>query len=120
MRLLINGQEIELSEKTVVSQTLQVNDIVNLSNRQANYTNSFNLPRTAKNIRAFENLGIIGNNSNTPYQRNECYLYADSGECLVYKGWAVIKNTTKTFNVNIYDGNIDLYKAIENTTIGAS
>ena len=62
-------------------------------------------------------LGIIGNNSNIPYQKNEAYLYDDTGFCLVYKGWAVINETSKDFKCNIFDGVIDFYKAIENKTL---
>jgi hypothetical protein len=37
---------------------------------------------------------------------------------MVYKGWAVIQSTDKEYKINIYDGNIDLYKAIENKSLG--
>jgi hypothetical protein len=116
MRLYILGQEIEIKD-TQIAQTKQANDILSLSTRQTNYTNSFSIPRTAKNIRTLKDLGIIGNNSNIPYQKNEAYLYADSGECLVYKGWAIFSDTSDTFKCNIYDGNLEIYKAIENKTL---
>jgi hypothetical protein len=118
MRLIINGIDIELTEKQNISRTLQVNDIVSLSNRQSNYTNTFTIKRTAKNERTFELLGVIGAVTNLPYQRNECYLYTDDGECLIYKGWAVIQSTDTDYKINVYDGNIDLYKAIENKNLG--
>ena len=117
MRLIINGFEIELSDKTNIAQTLQVNDIATFSNRQANYTNTLTIPRTAKNIKTFANLGIVGASSATPYQRNETYYYSDSGECLVYNGWSVINSTDEDYKISIIDGNVDLYKAIENTTL---
>lgn len=118
-KLLINSIEIELQPSKPIARTLQVNDIATLNNRQANFTATFSIPKTAKNQKAFSLLGIIGANSNIPYQKNECYYYSDSGECLVYKGWAVISATAKDYKCNIYDGNIDLYKAIENTTLNA-
>jgi hypothetical protein len=118
MRLIIQGQDIELQENQTISRTLQVNDIISLSNRQANYTNTFTIKRTPKNERAFELLGIVGATSILPYQRNECYLYTHDGECLIYKGWAVIQSTDTDYKINVYDGNIDLYKAIENKNLG--
>jgi hypothetical protein len=118
-KLLINSIEIELQPSKPIARTLQVNDIATLNNRQANFTATFSIPKTAKNQKAFSLLGIVGTNSNIPYQKNECYYYSDSGECLVYKGWAVISATAKDYKCNIYDGNIDLYKAIENTTLNA-
>ena len=118
MRLIINGIDIELTDKQVIARTLQVNDILTLSNRQTNYTNTFSIKRTPKNQRTFDLLGVVGSNSTLPYQKNECYLYTDDGECMVYKGWAVIQSTDKDYKINIYDGNIDLYKAIENQNLG--
>lgn len=117
MRLFILGQEIELKDEGRVAQTKQVNDILSLSTRQTNYTNSFSIPRTAKNIRTFEGLGIIGNDSNVPYQKNVASLFSDSGECFVFEGWAIITETAKDFKCNIYDGNLEIYKAIENKTL---
>jgi hypothetical protein len=117
MRLIINGYDIELNPNAVIARTLQVNDIGSVSTRQASYTNTFNLPKTANNTKAFQMLGIVGNNSNIPYQKNECYLYSDSGESIVYKGWALITETSKEFKCNIYDGVVDLYKSIENKSL---
>lgn len=118
-RLIINNIQIELEPSKPIARTLQVNDIASLNNRQANFTPTFSIPRTAKNIRAFAMLGIVGNTSNIPYQRNEAYYYAENGECLIYKGWAVITATDKEFKCNLYDGAIDFYKAIENDTLAS-
>jgi hypothetical protein len=117
MRLIINGIDIELTESQKISRTLQVNDILTLSNRQTNYTNTFSIKKTDKNKQTFDMLGVVGATSFLPYQKNECYLYTDDGECMVYKGWAVIQSTDKEYKINIYDGNIDLYKAIENKSL---
>lgn len=118
MRLIINGFDIELTESQKISRTLQVNDILTLSNRQSNYTNTFSIKKTDVNKQIFQYLGVVGSTSILPYRKNECYLYTDDGECLVYKGWAVIQSTDKDYKINIYDGNIDLYKAIENKSLG--
>lgn len=117
MRLIINGVDIELSPNVNIAKTLQVNDIGSVSTRQANYTSTFSIPKTANNVKALNFLSIEGNVSNVPYQKNEAYLYSDSGECLVYKGWAVISETSNSFKCNIYDGIVDLYKRIENKTL---
>lgn len=117
MKLFINSFEIELEPNVVIAKTLQVNDIGSVETRQSSYTNTFNIPKTSKNTKALNMLGIVGNDSNIPYQKNECYLYSDSGECIVYKGWADITETSSTYMCNIYDGIIDLYKAIDNKTL---
>jgi hypothetical protein len=118
MILYIAGRKIELSEKTKVAQTKQANDLISLNTRQTNYTNRFKIPLTSSNKKAMAFLGIVGSTSQLPYQRNEAYLYSESGECFIYNGFAVIKSTNqKEYDVNIYDGNIDIYKSIENKNL---
>lgn len=115
--LYINGQQVDIEPGQVIAQTKQVNDLNSLSNRQANYTNTFRLPMTARNIKIMQYLSIPGNASNIPYQKNECSLYSESGECFVYKGWANITQTSDYYEAHIIDGITDLYKRIENTTL---
>jgi hypothetical protein len=117
--LYINGQQADLAPGTVIAQTRQVNDLSSLENRQAGYTNKFSLPKTAHNMRLMQHLTLPGNPSSIPYQKNECSLYSASGECFVYKGWAVITDGGDDFDAVIYDGIIDLYKAIEGLNLSA-
>lgn len=114
MRLIINNQEIELDQKTRIIQTKQNNDIASIETRQTHFTDQFDIPKTAHNIKAFDFLGMVGNTSNTPYQKNECHLYSDAGDCLIYSGWANITETTNVYKCHIYDGILEIYKAIEN------
>ena len=65
-------------------------------------------------MRAFDSLGVVGNTSNIPYTLNETFLYSDSGEAFVYKGRAVVRVTSNTYDVTIYDGNVDIYADMEN------
>lgn len=114
MRLIIGGQNIELSTKSKVAQTKQVNNLGSLNNRQAGFTNKFKIPLTDSNVKAMGLLGVVGNTSNVPYQLNKAYLYADSGESFIYNGFAVVKATSGYYDITVYDGNISIYKAIEN------
>jgi hypothetical protein len=116
--LYINGQLADLDAGQVISQTKQVNDLNSLENRQANYTNKFNLPKTANNVRIMNFLTVPGNQSDIPYTQNSCSLYSETGECFVYNGWAVVTDGGDSYEAVVYDGIIDLYKKIENTTLG--
>ena len=116
--LYINGQLTDLDAGQIIAQTKQVNDLNSLDNRQASYTNKFKLPKTATNVKIMDYLTVTGNNSNIPYQKNECSLFSATGECFVYKGWAVITDAGNDYEAVIYDGIIDLYKAIENISLG--
>ncbi|MDV6169545.1 hypothetical protein R1T16_14005 [Flavobacterium sp. DG1-102-2] len=117
--LYINGQQADLSAGQVIAQTKQVNDLNSLENRQAGYTNKFKLPKTANNLRIMNFLTVTGNDSAVPYQKNECSLYSDTGECFVYNGWAVITDGGDDYEAVIYDGIIDFYKKIEGQTLAS-
>lgn len=117
--LYINGQLTDLDAGQVIAQTKQVNDLNSLENRQTSYTNKFKLPKTANNILIMDFLTLAGNKSNIPYQKNECSLYSDNGECFVYKGWAIITDGGDNYEVVVYDGIIDLYKMIENVSLAS-
>jgi hypothetical protein len=115
--LFINGKQMDLEPNAVIAQTKQVNDVNRLENRQSNYTNTFSLPKTAHNVKVLDYMTIPGNTSSVPYIKNECSLYSSTGECFVYKGWAVVTDAGKTYSVAIVDGIVDLYKAIENKNL---
>lgn len=114
-RLYFNGQLLDLSPATAVAKTLQVNDIASLDSRQASFTRSIDVPKTPNNIKIFDYLGIVGNDSNIPYQKNTANYYIGN-ECIIYEGFATLTETTTVFKLNIYDGIIDFYKSIENKT----
>lgn len=115
--LYINDSLLDTDKNTLIAQTKQVNDLNSLDNRQANITNSFKIPKTSNNLKVLGYMTIYGNMSRIPYQKNECSLYSDSGECFVYKGWALITDSGDSFNMAVYDGIIDLYKAVENKSL---
>lgn len=117
LKLYINGQLVDLEAGQVIAQTKQVNDLNSIDNRDANFTNTFKLPKTANNIRIMDFMSLVGNTSRVPYKKNICSLYSYTGECFIYNGWAVIKDAGKNYEVVVIDGIIDLYKKIENMNL---
>lgn len=111
-----NGSIIDISDVKPIAYIKQVNDIARLDTRNTNFTHKFVCPFTSTNKAIFENVFFVGNNSNIPYLKNEFYLLdTDSNTYLIYKGFAVLSGTTnKGYEINVYDGIIDFYKAIEN------
>jgi len=115
----INDQLIEISDSKEIVYNKQCNDISELANRQSNFTYKFNAPLTANNKRALGFVGSVGNGSNIPYQKNNVQVIdSDTGLHLIKSGWAVINETNKNYEINTYDGVIDLFKAIEGKTFG--
>lgn len=113
--LWLDGHRIDLPSKTV-SQTLQINDLAELKNRQANYTNRFKVSMTPNNTKVFQYLGITGNTSRKPYEKISAKLVIDGIE-LISSGYAQVKDTNKNYEVVIYDGNISLYEELKGKRI---
>jgi hypothetical protein len=114
--LYINSVQIDLKEAREISLSKQVDDIAVLSTRQTNFSKQLKIKNTAANEKALGYLGVVGNSSNTPYTKNDADLLdAESGEFIIYKGWAVILSRDEEYyTIAIYDGMIDFYKAIDN------
>lgn len=125
MRLWINKIEIELKVSSPLAINKQLNNIVTgLGTRQSTFTNTVSAPKTASNVRAFNYLGTVGNRSRAPYEKAEAmYQDEDTGDWIIYKGWANAVETTTDYRIFIYEGIIDFFKLIENkslTDIGIS
>jgi hypothetical protein len=115
----INGNEIDVDNKKPISYNKQVNSLARLDNRQTSYSNTFTAPLIAKNLLAMQNVYLVGNNSNLPYQRNRIdVIDADTCLHLILNGIANVKLTQdKGYEIYTYDGIIDFYRAIENITL---
>ena len=114
--LFLNSQLVDLEGMSEIKLTKQVNDIANLSTRQTNFSKQLKIRRTAVNEIILEYLGTVGSDTNIPYRKIDADLMdADSGDFLVYKGWAIILSRDESFyQIAIYDGIIDWYKAMDN------
>lgn len=108
--LFLDGHEMDVTPRTV-AQTLQINELGELQDRQANYTNRIKLPDTPKNQQNLDHLGIVGNVSRAPYRRVPC-KYKVEGIELIQEGYAQIKRTGGKIDVVVYAGNVSLFEAI--------
>lgn len=118
IQLYLNNQELDIYDNQSVNYTIQVNDLADVSSVNSSVTSSFSLPKTKNNINYLNSLSIIGDNSNKPYVKNNSRLSYDYIE-LISKGWLKINNSdSDNYNVNIENGIIDFFKAIEGKSIG--
>lgn len=115
----IEGQSLDVCEKTNIKHTMQVNDVAEVKDRQASLTDSFDVPKTPKNVRIFKGLGIHSNTSKIPYQKPNALLKVDGFDFLV-DAWLNVKETDNDYKIYIYSGIIEFFKKFENATIGGS
>ena len=112
------GSFLDIKENEKVTYTIQVQDLADVSSVASSVTTSFKLPKTKNNYEALKSLSLPGDTSNLPYLKNVCKLY-NFGTTLIDNGWLKINNSDEeSFNVNIENGIIDFFKAIEGKTIG--
>ena len=112
------GQFLDIKENEKVTYTIQVQDLADVSSVASSVTTSFKIPKTKNNYEALKSLSLPGDTSNLPYLKNVCKLY-NFGTTLIDNGWLKINNSDEeSFNVNVENGIIDFFKAIEGKTIG--
>lgn len=112
------GRFLDIKENEKVTYTIQVQDLADVSSVASSVTTSFKIPKTKNNYEALKSLSLPGDTSNLPYLKNVCKLY-NFGTTLIDNGWLKINNSDEeSFNVNIENGIIDFFKAIEGKTIG--
>ena len=104
--LYINSVLVELTSGSI-SQTKQINDIGQLKDRQANYSNNIKIPKTSDNIATLGMLGLTGSSTRVPYQTVDVKYILDGVE-LIVNGKGIVKNINDYYNLVIYDGNISM------------
>lgn len=117
-QIFFNGISLDLYPDKKMKYNIQANDIAEVKDRQATYTNSYDIPKTAHNVATLGGLGIPSDTSPYPYQKPDCMVCVD-GFPIMVKGWINIKNTGDTYKIYLYAGIIDFFKSIENKTLGA-
>lgn len=117
VEIWIDGQPLELYSTTNITHTFVANDISEVRDRQASFTNSFAVPKTSHNMYVMGGLGIHSDGSRVPYTKPNCQLKYD-GYDLIVKGWVNITETNDEYKLHVYSGIVDFFKAAENKTIG--
>lgn len=115
--LYINGQLCDLSDFTRIGLTKQANNIGELQDRQGDFTNTFKLPLTQRNIELIGVSNDVQSNSSIPYQ-TLTITYLQDGVPIIANGRGVIEGITKTIDVSVTSGNTSLSDAIGDLIVG--
>lgn len=95
-----------------ITRKIQIGEIGDVSSRKSSFSYSHKLPRTSHNTRVLDMLGVSGNTSRKPYE-NVVADYIVDGITLVSNGYVVIDSTGEYFEINIYNGIIDLTERLK-------
>jgi len=96
------------------AMTYQVNNIAELEDRQSDHSQSLKLPLTPKNCKFFDFLDSTFTDSNKPYKKYDCRLWAS--DILISGAGSVLNliSVTDCFNVQILSGFKSIFEILEN------
>lgn len=111
VQVYIDDEIIDLVPGQAVAMTYQLNDIGDIRNQRANFSNVFKAARTKHNDRVLGFIGDFGTTDKRPYRMLPARIIID-GEDIVTNGYATIKKTDKYYNVVVYSGLVDLFEKL--------
>lgn len=100
--LFLNKKRIDLYDKPI-TRKVQIGDIGDIAARKSSYSYTVKIPRTANNLQVLEELSVMGNTSRKPFEFVVADYVVDS-IYLVQNGGAIIRKTSKDFEINLIDG----------------
>lgn len=92
----------------------QVNDIAELKDRQADYSQRLKLPLSATNKRIFGYSNVFDVIDLTAYRRLDCRLYLNDVEIAGKGSYLVLDRVSDSFEVQILSGVADLFELLTN------
>lgn len=101
--LYINGRLVDLDKKGLIALTFSVNNLAELKDRQANFSNIFKCPATENNREIFGYADYDAFTQNEPYN----YLSAkivQNGIEIVPNGIAIIQSAGEYFEIQVLSG----------------
>jgi len=112
--LIINGILADLTDETTVALSKQINLFGDLTNRRADFTSRFTLPKTATNVGIMSRLNLVGNQSTAPYLSATAYLSAN-GIPICTDGRILATETQgrRQYECVILAGNDSIFKLLE-------
>lgn len=119
LQIYINNlwQELDLPDEKI-SLNLQVNDIAELKDRQASYSQSIALPRTAHNENVFSFAFDLQTQNKVPYKYYDCRLLINDINVLGTESVLLIDEVTKEeINIQILGDNAGLLSKMQDTLI---
>lgn len=104
------------TEGVKITYVKQTSDIGDISKANTSYSWGFKLPKTHYNSRQLQGLGMIGDLSQKPYEKQYVSII-DNGVEIVSQGLLKITETTDEYKAHVQDGIIEFYNEIKTDTI---
>ena len=112
IELIVNNVSLDLSNRTRIGLTILSSDITSLTTRTGDFTNSFTIPATKRNMKALEHVNMVTSSSTLPYRVVKATFKEDGIE-IASDAYCVISSVTSDdITLNIFTGNLDFIKEL--------
>lgn len=94
----------------------QINNLAELKDRNASYSQRISLPRTTRNEQAFQFSFVVGSGSDVPYMKFPCQLFYE-GALISPAGaiLSIVDVSDTSIGVQILGATVDLFDTLNNT-----
>jgi len=107
--LYINGTLVDLGGASTIATTFQANQLGELQNRQADFSNTFQLPKSPTNRQVFENADIVNSSTLLPYRKLTARYVVDGIEQLQDGIAQIVRTTESAYHVQVKSGNASFF-----------
>jgi hypothetical protein len=118
VELYINGEALDLSDKTVISLVLQAQDIGDISEKVGSFSRSFTVPATANNRRILEHTYTYDTVTDFPYSRHKAIIYVNGIE--IPNGTVIVEADgikQDEIRLTYYTGNSPFFQVIKDIKV---
>lgn len=95
----------------------QANNIAELKDRQANYSQALKLPMTKNNCLIFAHSDSFDVVTQIPYKKFECRLFSNESVLAGPGSVLIIDKVTTDFEIGILSGNVDFFELLSNKSM---
>ena len=107
--LYLNGKLVELAAPNSIATTYQANNIAELQNRNQDFSNVFQLPKSPRNREALEDADLLNSATVLPYRRLTARYIVDGVEAIQEGSARIVRTTDDAYHVQVTGGNASFF-----------
>lgn len=115
VQIKIQETEIDLYDNEKIVQSFSLINIEDITKRESEYSNTFKVPKTNKNLQVLEYADFLNSTSSLPYSRLFCEILIDGFP--FKKGFISIESIDEDISLRFFTGNAGFYEIIKNRSI---
>ena len=115
LEIKIQNEIIDLYDEEKVVQSFSLINIEDITKRESEYSNTFKIPKTNRNLQILGYSDFLNSDTLIPYQRLNCEILIDG--FLFKRGFVSIEIIDNDISLQFFTGNAGFYEIIKNKNI---